>query len=316
MARAPAEVLRLFIGLGGRSGLLALAAAMTIGLGGCETLSQQEEEPQVSALPAIEPAAPGTLELAERALADDRYSDARQLLERVLIAEPENPNALLLAAELRLATGAHEQAVAAFEPLVDQPEVAARALQGHGISLMLLGERTRGYESLRQAVERDPTLWRAWNALGYYHDVERDWAAAAESYSKALESHPNSVLIYNNRGFSRLMQKRLDEATDDFNRALRLDPDFEVAKENLRLALAWKGKYVHAMSGASERDMARILNNIGFIALLRGDYDNAEAYLLRAMEADPSYNEIASRNLAYLKQVRDMAKADSQATAN
>ncbi len=112
------------------------------------------------------------------------------------------------------------------------------------------------------------------------------------------------------------MQRRLEEAVADFNSALRMDAEFEVARENLRLALAWQGKYVRAMAGASNRDMARILNNIGFIALMRGDYGNAESYLLRAMEADPSYNETAARNLSYLEQVRKLAESESGSTAN
>jgi Tfp pilus assembly protein PilF len=289
---------------------------MMIALGGCETTPQTEPEPEASVVPVFAPAAPGTLELAQRALADNRYNDSRKLLDRVLIGEPDNIEAQLLAAELYLAAGASEQAAMAFENLVELPEIAARANQGHGISLMLLGKRERGFESLRQAVEGDSTLWRAWNALGYYHDVERDWSEAAESYGKALEGRPKSALIYNNRGFSMLMQRRLEEAVDDFNRALKIDPDFEIARENLRLALAWEGKYIHAISGAAESDMARILNNVGYIAMMRGDYTNAEAYLLRAMEVDPTYNEAAARNLAYLKQVWDLAKAQSQTTAN
>ncbi len=108
------------------------------------------------------------------------------------------------------------------------------------------------------------------------------------------------------------MQRRLEEAVTDFNRALRIDPEFEVARENLRLALAWQGKYVHAMAGAPDTDMARILNNVGFIALMRGDYGNAEAYLLRAMEVDPRYNAPAARNLTYLKQVRELAEAEAE----
>lgn len=296
-------------------GFLAVAAAAAlVALAGCETLSLEQREPETAfLLPVVEPAAPGTLALAERALSEGRYDDAGQLIDRVLIAEPENWEGRLLLAELHLASGQVGRAEPIFESLIDKADVGGRALQGHGIAVTLQGDLDRGLESLQRAVARDAGLWRAWNALGYYHDSNRDWAAAADSYGKALEGNPDSVLVYNNRGFSMLMQRRLEEAVADFNRALRMDPEFEIARENLRLALAWQGKYVHAMAGASNRDMPRILNNVGFIALMRGDYGNAEAYLLRAMEADPRYNETAARNLTYLKQIREMAKSDSTA---
>ncbi len=295
---------------------VAIAATMLLALAGCETLSLDQKEPEVAALPAVQPVAPGTLALAERALSENRHDDARQLIERVLLSEPENWEAQLLLAELHLATGDTRRAEPIFESLFDKTGVAGRALQGHGIVLTLQGDLDNGVESLQRAVAQDSGLWRAWNALGYHHDSNQDWAAAADSYGKALDGNPDSALIYNNRGFSLLMQRRLEEAVADLNRALQVDPEFEVARENLRLALAWQGKYVHAMAGASSRDMPRILNNIGFIALMRGEYDNAEAYLLRAMEADPRYNETAARNLNYLKQVRELAKAESESTAD
>ena len=299
------------------SGSVAVAAAILIVLAGCETLSLGQDEPdEIVALPVVQPVAPGTLALAERALSDDRYDDARQLIERVLISEPENWEAQLLLAEMHLASGYPGIAEPVFESLIEKAEVTERALQGYGISLTLQDKLDDGVDSLLQAVAQDPSLWRAWNALGFYHDSNQDWAAAGDSYGKAIEENPDSALIYNNRGYSLLMQKRLEAAVADFNRALRLDPKFEVARENLRLALAWQGKYVHAIAGASNRDLARILNNVGFIALMRGDYGNAEAYLLRAMEADPRYNETAARNLNYLDQVREMAKGQSESIAN
>ena len=316
MVPTAAETRPLFRGCVRASGLVAVAAAVLVALAGCETLSQDQMELDITALPIIQPAAPGTLALAERALSESRHKDAGELIERVLLAEPENWEARLLLAELHLASGSPGRAEPIFESLIDQADGDGRALQGHGIALTLLGNLDRGMESLQRAVALDSGLWRAWNALGYHHDSNRDWAAAADSYRKALEGNPDSALIYNNRGYSMLMQKRLKEAVADFNRALRMDSEFEVARENLRLALAWQGKYVHAMAGASNRDMPRILNNIGFIAVMRGDYANAEAYLLRAMEADPSYNETAARNLAYLKQVQGLAKAESDSAAN
>ena len=303
-------------GRAGASGLVAVAAIMLAVLAGCETLYSDQKDPEVAVVLAVEPVAPETLALAERALSDNRHEDARRLIERVLLSEPENWEARLLLAELRLASGAPQLAEPIFESLIDKAGITGRALQGHGIALTLQGNLDGGVESLQRAVAEDSGLWRAWNALGFHHDSNQDWAAAENSYDKALEGNSNSALIYNNRGYSRLTQKRLEEAVADFDRALRLDPEFEVARENLRLALAWQGKYVHAMAGASNRDMARILNNVGFIALLRGDYGNAEAYLLRAMEADPRYNETAARNLSYLKQVRELAKGQSESIAN
>jgi Flp pilus assembly protein TadD len=317
MAIIEAEVFPMIWGRVRASGFAAVAAVMLAATAGCETLSQEQpQESEAEILPIIEPVAPETLILVERALAEGRFDDAGRLIERVLLTEPENWEAQLLVGELHLASGDVESAASIFESLVDNADVGARALQGLGIALTLQGVLDRGVENLQQAVAQDPGLWRAWNALGYYHDSNRDWPAAADSYGKALEGNPESTLIYNNRGFSMLMQRRLEEAVADFNRVLQMDPDFEVARENLRLALAWQGKYIHAMAGAPEADMARILNNVGFIALMRGDYGNAEAYLLRAMEADPAYNATAARNLTYLKQVRELAEAESEPTAN
>ncbi len=96
MAPTAAEALPLFRGCVRASGLVAVGAAAMVALAGCETLPQDQSEPEVAALPIVEPAAPGTLALAERALSESRHEDAGRLIERVLIAEPENWEAQLL----------------------------------------------------------------------------------------------------------------------------------------------------------------------------------------------------------------------------
>src|SRR3546814_16264025 len=55
-----------------------------------------------------------------------------------------------------------------------------------------------------------------------------------------------------------------------------------------------------SLLGVSRKNAGRAFNNIGFVALLRGDLPAAESYLLRSMEADAHFNKIANRNLEYL----------------
>ena len=269
------------------------------------TLSPDSRPPMTAAPPAAH--GQDTLALAERALGERNTAAAKTMLDRALLDDPGNARAKLLLAEVLLADGALAAAEEAFAGLFRVPEVAASAQQGHGLALLLAGHRARAADGLRRAVSADPALWRAWNALGYIYDLDGAWARAERSYTLALAAHPGSAEVYNNRGFSRLMQRRLTEAADDLNRALEIDPRFDLARDNLRLVLAWQGKYRHALTGLRTTDEARVLNNVGYIALMRGDYVNAEAYLLRAMEIDPRYNETASRNLTYLHHVRALA---------
>ena len=54
----------------------------------------------------------------------------------------------------------------------------------------------------------------------------------------------------------------------------------------------------------SEAWGARRYRWFGFVTILRGDYGNAGAFLLRAMELAPSFNAVASQNFGYLEDVK------------
>jgi len=283
-------------------------ALIVLGLAGCTSTADDPMtvKPETMLTQPVTPVGAATLDLAERALYEGRIDDARALLGRAVFDVGDRPRAQLIAAEVQLASGAYRQAATAFRELVTSQEVKARALQGEGIALSLAdGASESGYVSLQAAVAQDPSLARAWNALGYYHDLRREWQEAAESYTRALVIDPNSAMILNNRGFSMLMQGRIKEAVADLGEALRQDPALRPARENLRLALAWDGDYALALAGAEDGGLARALNNVGYVALLRGDQDSAEALFLRAIEADPAFNTTAARNLAYLRSLRE-----------
>jgi Tfp pilus assembly protein PilF len=278
---------------------LAAAAACALLLAGCGTAGQ--EQPQVQAPP---PVAPEVIAVAEKAVADGRYADAKLMLERVLLSDPANSRARLAMAEIQLAFRNVDMAERSFASLAEMPEVAARAEQGRGIALLMKGQAQASELSLRRAVELDPALWRAWNAIGMLHDRAGRWDQAVEAYDRALALNADSAMLYNNRGFSHLLRRAPEAAIADFDRALQLDPQLEAARENLRLAFAWTGQYERALLGVSRKDIGRAFNNIGFVALLRGDLPAAESYLLRSMEADARFNKVANRNLEYLRSLK------------
>jgi len=296
------------------SGVAAVALCAALFLSGCLG-ADGEDKPEISVRPEAAKVSDQAIELVETALAEERLKDAERLLDRIMLTDPSNLQARLLRGELILAKGNANGAMAVFSGLQDLPEVSVRAKQGLGICLLLTGAPEQAVENLEAALDADPTLWRAWNALGSYHDSQEQWAEAIEAYDLALAEQPNNAMILNNRGFSYFMQGRQSEARSDIERALRLEPDLRPAQVNLRLIHAWDGHYVRAMAGVTEKELPRVLNNIGYVAMMRGDLENAEAYLTRAMEADPTFNETAWENLARLRHMRELSAVETSERA-
>ena len=237
----------------------------------------------------------------QQALDDQRYVDAGSLLDRALIAGSSNPKLTLLAGELNLSRGRYDVALSNFKRIDAEPTLRARALEGEGIGLSLLGRTDEALPVLETAVSLNADAWHAWNALGVIYDRRHEWPKAGAAYDHAMATSSGSPLVLNNRGFSRLSQNKLDDAAADFVAALQKKPDFSSARNNLRLAIAMKGDYTRATEGANAADRPSVLNNAGFAAMARGDYSTAENLLGQAMQAKGEYYAVAATNLEVVR---------------
>ena len=293
------------------SARLGVAVVVAL-LGGCATTDQGEQaavaKPVVEAPP---PPAEGHLWMlakAQNALDAGDHIEAHQKFSRVIEVDKDNPDALIGLGESLLLGGEPEKALGVFAKVEQVSDRKADALQGQGLALLAMGNVGKSQEVLESALEKNPELWRTWNALGSIKDQNGEGEEARRYYDRALEINSGGIAAINNKGMSYLLEQRYADAEAEFKEALRRAPGTAAARSNLRLALAWQGKYVEALTGASKEEMPVVLNNLGYIATKRGDYDFAEAYLSQAIELSPSYYAKAAQNLEFVKQLRNAEK--------
>lgn len=252
----------------------------------------------------------------QHALDEQRYVDAGNMLNQVLVDGAQDPRIVLLVGELSLARSNYSDALASFTSIEANPAVRGQALQGEGIALSSLGRSNEARAALEKAVAEDPSLWRAWNTLGTEYDKQRDWPRAEAAYDHALANSDSTAIALNNRGFSLLLQKRLDEASADFVAALQKKPDLASARTNLRLAIAMKGDYDHAIAGGSQDGQAALLNNAGVAAMVHGDYAQAEKLFGQAIKAKGEYYARAEANLEITHDLEEQGNVSASSTAH
>lgn len=292
---------------------MALAALLMVTLAGCAGGMRQ--------VPADVPLQASSAQMRQEAalaLETKRAARARQLYQALLAESPDDAEAHVGMGEALVLLGDFERGLEhsrrGLALAAERTDLEGRARHTAGLALLLTGRAGEAETMLEGAVAADPGSWRAWSALGRARDGRRAWSDAAVAYTRALDQAPGEAAVLNNYGLSRLSAGELDEAARLFVRALEASPDLAAAETNLRLALALQGRYDDALAGVGSEAMPDALNNAGYAALLRGDYEKSRMLLLRAIELSPSFHQAAWSNLQFLGSV-ESRRPDGEPTA-
>jgi tetratricopeptide (TPR) repeat protein len=120
-----------------------------------------------------------------------------------------------------------------------------RPLQGDAESILDLGmhyqKRGRYHWAIgefKKVLAIDPQHVRAYNAIGVTLDNLEKYAAAQKAYRRALEIDDQLDYVWNNLGYSAMLQGHPEEAVAYFQKALSLNDDNRRYRNNLLMARA------------------------------------------------------------------------------
>ncbi len=199
----------------------------------------------------------------------------------------------------------------------------AKALPFPGVSESFEGERNylsfgstffeRGYLEQAEvffqlAMRDDPSGAEALYGLGSVYLQQGKNAEAGKSFGRAIQLHatyPSTMpKAWNNLGILAAREGRTDEAIQNFQQALQIDPDFVISLENLgstyRQAKRWDdAKKVLERALQLSPDDAAANYGLGMVFAQLDDTSRAYEYLQKALAARPAYPE-ALNNLGIL----------------
>jgi tetratricopeptide (TPR) repeat protein len=97
-----------------------------------------------------------------------------------------------------------------------------------------------------------------------------------------------------------------DRAEEMFLDTLKIDPNYKLAWRNLGLVYAKAGRFKQALEALSKTEEEhQAHNDVGYVAMLSGHYDEALHHFNEAVRRSPSYYELAARNAKRLSTLRE-----------
>ncbi|MCZ8026164.1 MAG: tetratricopeptide repeat protein [Microcystis sp. LE19-10.1B] len=167
-----------------------------------------------------------------------------------------------------------------------------------------------GLDTITQAINRAPRAF--WYVIrGGSYSLQKKYELALDDFNKAMKLNPNYALAYSGRGELYYYQKKYDLALADFNKAIDINPNFAEAYSNRGNIYYYQQKYELALADwnkAIELDskLAMAYSNRGNIYNDQQKYELALADFNQALDINPNLAEAyLGRGVIYSLQQKD-----------
>ncbi|MDD2659484.1 MAG: tetratricopeptide repeat protein [Methylococcales bacterium] len=238
---------------------------------------------------------------AEKAEQGGKMDLAQLYFIKAYDLEPDNVQVLQKMADLYIELKKYDLAEVSLKLILKQRPDDIKTLEEYGLLLIKLRNYPEAEKYLGRVVAKQQS-WRAYNGLGIIANLQGDPLKAEIFFRKADSIYPDSPELLNNTGFALYSADKLDEAASYYIKALQINPGFKKAIYNYALLQARLRDYDQAYNAfAKVSSPAEANNNTGYIAMMNGDYAEANDYLQEAIKLSPRYYKKANDNLIQLE---------------
>jgi tetratricopeptide (TPR) repeat protein len=245
----------------------------------CRVIGDRVIEPPPPQIDAPSPTLPlgDALLLAAQWRAEGRLPEAKDLLERILAAQPKLSDAEHLLGIVAHQSGQLNEAIGHVRRATELAPAAALYHANLGEMLRLAGRPRLAAEAARRAIAIDPSMAMAYSNLGVALYELKDYAEAERAQRQAIALSPDFTEAHSNLGNALHAQRRYDEAIIAYGEALALDPSHGSALANLGTTLHHSGSFDegiatlrHAIALAPYHANAHC--GLGLLLMMRGEF--------------------------------------------
>jgi len=260
---------------------------------------RRSQEAQVRAAP------PGSMdpelrEILQRAVAlhrDNRIEQAMAAYQAILEREPRHGEALQFLGIAQMQSGDADEAITLLKQAIS---VHPRNSQAHfnlGLALRTQGKDQKALASLRRAIAVEPRNFEAHNAIAGILLARSEQYEVAEAHIRhALENNPNFAPARNNLAFLLKARGETEAAVGEARAAVSMAPQDALALITLGSLLLELGEIEEAEkilrhAVALAPGSSAAHNNLGAALDFKGARTEAEATFEKALELDPENSE-------------------------
>ena len=168
-----------------------------------------------------------SLLLSNLATIQRKQGKLREALKNYNMALDMTPNAVTLLmnrASLLVELDSLEMASADYERVVKLDPLQEEARFNHGMIALERQDAATAKADFEEMLRYNPNSLLANEGLGFMHKALGNYAKATQHLSEVIKASP-TVSLLGNRADCYLMQRKLNEASEDINNALQVDPN-------------------------------------------------------------------------------------------